>query len=86
MATNLEAELYQLLSDLTSLSATNINNNVQLAIDNGTLNISQADAKNLHAVVNSTLKSNVDIAHVQITKLVNTNASSKTKKARTKKS
>ena len=86
MATNLEAELYQLLSDLTSLSTTNINNNVQLAIDNGTLNISQADVKNLHAVIGNTLKSNIDIAHVQITKLVNANASSKTKKTKTKKS
>ena len=82
MSKNLEAELYQLLNDLASLSTTNVNNNIQLAIDSGTLNITQAEVKKLHAVISSTLKLNIDISHIQIGKLISANTSSKNKKTK----
>jgi len=85
METNLEADLYQLLSDLSSLNVTNIVDNIQTAVEEKKLVLTPDSFKVLRHVIASTLTTGIDTSHTQVLRLTNANTTTtKSRKAKTK--
>ena len=69
MSNTYEAQLYRTLTDVNSVTKSNVSTNLMNAVSSGTLALDEYTLKQVVAVVNSTIDQSTDIAHTQVLRI-----------------